>query len=89
MKELTKLDNYEYMVLPGVILIEMDSSVDPSMVDILSEIDHSKGMIYLDGHYYEHISDEKGGYEIIKNTNKIWLELRVVEIDYNLMIGGE
>lgn len=84
---LTKLDNYEYMVLPGVILIKMDSTIDPSLVDILSEIDRSKGIVYLDGTYYEHINDEHGGYEIIKGE-QVWLELKVVEIDQSL-IGGE
>lgn len=49
---LTKLDIYDYEILPGVIKIRVESTKDPTMVDILSDIDRSNGRIYVEGQYF-------------------------------------
>lgn len=53
--KLTKLDNYEYTMLPGIIRISIDGANDPDLVDILSEISRSDGNIYLDGMYFKYL----------------------------------
>ncbi len=49
---LAKLDRYDYELLPGVVKIRMESTKDPTMVDILSDIDRSNGKIYVEGYYF-------------------------------------
>lgn len=50
--ELTKLDSYDYTLLPGCIQVTLDGTNDPSLFDIMSEIDRSNGNIYVDGNYF-------------------------------------
>lgn len=52
MTNLAKLDCYDYFLLPGIIQIELESTNDPTMVDILSEIERSNGRIYVEGRYF-------------------------------------
>lgn len=75
---MAKLDAYNYMILPGVIRISLDSSTDPILVDILSEIDNSKGVIYVEGRYYEYLDQ----YYIFNNPDEVggpYLDLLIVE----------
>lgn len=71
---LTKIDMYDYIVLPGIIQISLDGTNDPIMVDILSEIDNSRGKIYADGSYYEFL-----GYKIYNQNERAFLDLEVVQ----------
>lgn len=52
MPDLTKLDAYDYQILPGVVRVRVDSTHDPTLVDILSELERSNGYLYVEGHYY-------------------------------------
>lgn len=72
---LTKLDGYDFMVLPGVIRVKLEGTNDPSMVDILSELERSNGRVYLDGSYYDYL-----GYDIrsYSDTQRTYLDLLVV-----------
>lgn len=76
MKSLTKLDSYNYFVLPGVIQVLITGNTDPILVDILSEIDRSNGKIYLEGCYYLFL-----GHEIYSTGGRTYLELKVVETE--------
>ena len=77
MINLAKLDSYEYEILPGVVRIDILDSSDPILVDILSEIENSNDIFYLEGRYYSFLGD----YDIVDNLdNKWYLELSVVEI---------
>lgn len=49
---LAKLDCYHYHILPGVVQIELAGTTDPSLVDILSEIDCNNGRVYVEGQYF-------------------------------------
>jgi len=73
---LAKLDIYDYFVLPGVIQIQVERTNDPTLVDILSEVDRANGRIYLEGHYYI-----MHGHEIHTTNGKTYLDLRVTETD--------
>lgn len=68
---LTKLDNYEYRLLPGIIQIAIEGNNDPIIVDILSEIDRSNGRVYVEGLYFV-----LTGYELI-NDGVTYLNLEV------------
>lgn len=68
---LTKLDTYEYRLLPGVIQIAIEGTNDPIIVDILSEIDRSNGRVYVEGQYFI-----MTGYELI-NHGITYLNLEV------------
>lgn len=77
MDSITKLDMYDYILLPGVIRIEISSTTDPILVDILSEIEHSSGNIYVEGEYYQFLEQ----YDIFKDVdNKFFLDLHVVNL---------
>ena len=77
MRNLAKLDSYEYTLLPGVVRIDILDSSDPILVDILSEIENSNDIFYLEGEYYRFLGD----YEIVNTQNNKWyLDLSVVEI---------
>lgn len=73
---LTKLDSYDYYLLPGVVQIELASTKDPTLVDILSELDKTNGRMYVEGHYYILV-----GHEVIKAGNKTYLNLQVTNAD--------
>lgn len=74
-----KLDSYDYVVLPGIIKVKLDSSSDPTLVDIFSEISNSNGFIYVEGRYYGYL--EK--YDVVNIEGIWWLDLNVVEWDIN------
>lgn len=69
-----KLDMYNFIVLPGVIRILMESTRDPAMSDILSEIENSGGNIFADGDYYSYL-----GYDIYNEGNQTFMEIQVVQ----------
>lgn len=76
---LAKLDNYDYYFLPGVVQITMDSSSDPILVDILSEIDRSNGKVYVEGRYFM-----MSGYDIVPKSGPgtpAYLNLQVTTIE--------
>ncbi len=74
MRTLAKLDCYYYYVLPGVIQIELSATNDPTLVDILSDVERANGNLYLDGTYYT-----MTGYEIVTSDNGgVYLELSVI-----------
>lgn len=49
---LTKLDTYDYEVGDRYINIRIDDFSDPTIVDILSELDRSNGRVYVEGEYF-------------------------------------
>lgn len=75
--KITKLDEYDSMVVPGVIRIDLDSSNDARAVDILSELSRSDNQIYLDGSYYQFLGHSR----IVGGVTKAYLELQVVMCD--------
>ena len=70
----TKLDEYDSMVIPGIIRIDLDSSNDARAVDILSELSRTDNQIYLDGSYYQFLGHSR----IVGGVSKAYLELQVV-----------
>ena len=72
---LTKLDSYDYLLLPGVIRIELDNTNDPDVVDILSEINRSEGRIYVEGYRYLYLDN----YRLFQVDQQAFIELDVVE----------
>lgn len=73
---LAKLDAYPYFILPGVIQIEVASTNDPTLVDILSEVERANGKIYVEGYYFL-----MAGYDIHTTNSKTYLELKVIETE--------
>lgn len=71
--EWTKLDNYDFEVLPGVITIKLCGTNDPDLVDIMSEIDRSGGKIYLDGNRYQYANR----YEILGQGKDAFIDIYV------------
>jgi len=76
MRSITKLDTYDYIILPGVIRIKIKSNTDPILVDVLSEIENSNGNIYVDGNYYQYLEM----YHIYTSEKESYLELEVVNV---------
>lgn len=76
MRSITKLDTYDYIILPGVIRIKIKSNTDPILVDVLSEIENSNGKIYVDGNYYQYLEM----YYIYTSEKESYLELEVVNV---------
>lgn len=75
--ETSKLDIYDYEVLPGVIRIGISGVSDPILVDILSEIEQVNGSIYVDGFNYQYLNI----YDIVINSDiGSYLELSVYKI---------
>jgi hypothetical protein len=72
---ITKLDNYDYDISPGVIRIKLTSTNDPDLVDILSEINRSNGRIYVDGFRYLYSNN----YRLFAKGSEAFIELDVVE----------
>lgn len=71
----TKLDTYDYDIQGNVIRIALVGSNDPTLVDVLSELDESNGHIYVEGRRYIF-----AGYEIIKShVSGNFLDLYVAE----------
>lgn len=75
MTRLTKLDPYNYKVIPGKIRIKLSRTSDPILVDIMSDIRNSNGRIYVENMYFTY--DDK--YEIVKRGEHIFLELYVTQ----------
>lgn len=73
---LTKLDAYDYMILPGVIRIRLSGTNDPDMVDIMSEIERSRGKIYLEGYRYSYLDN----YRLYAQGRDSYMELDVVQV---------
>lgn len=76
MKSLAKLDCYEYFILPGVVQILLDSTKDPIMVDILSEIERANGRVYVEGKYFLMM-----GYNVHTTGGKTYLDLTVSGVE--------
>lgn len=72
---LTKLDIYDYVILPGIIRIAIDGTNDPILVDILSEIAMTNGRIYVEGYYYSYLDN----YAVYTQDNHSYMELQVVQ----------
>jgi len=74
---MTKLDAYNYEIIPGIIRIHIDGTTDPDLVDIFSEIDTSEGRIYVEGRRYLYL----GNYHIQPYNGKAYVDLDVVQVD--------
>lgn len=74
--KLTKLDSYDYLILPGVIRIHLSGTNDPDIVDIMSEIESSEGNIYIDGYRYVYLDN----YRLHGQGKDSYMELDVVEL---------
>mgnify|MGYP006355747037 CR=1 FL=1 len=72
---LTKLDVYDYTILPGIIRIHINGTNDPVLVDIMSEITHTNGHIYVEDLYYTYLDR----YEVFNNGIESYIDLAVVE----------
>lgn len=72
---LTKLDAYDYVISPGVIRIHINGINDPALVDILSEIQQSRGKIYVEGYYFLYLDR----YEIRNLGKDSYIDLEVVQ----------
>lgn len=72
---ITVLDNYDYVILPGVIRIELSATNDPDLVDIMSEIERSNGSIFVEGSRYSYLDD----YLIFSDEKGVFIDLYVVE----------
>ena len=72
---LTKLDAYDYLLLPGIIRVELEATNDPVIVDILSEIENSNGNIYVEREYYSFLDV----YDIFKENGKTYMDLQVIK----------
>lgn len=74
---LTKLDHYDYILLPGVIRIKLDATNDPSLVDIMSELDRAGNRVYVEGNYYTYLDE----YYIHEDPveRQVYLDLKVVQ----------
>ena len=81
---LAKLDYYDYDILDRlpnttlkVIRINVDSTNDSSLVDIMSEINSTDGRIYVEGKYYLYLDN----YRLISDDGpKPYIELDVEEL---------
>lgn len=71
----TKLDNYDYEIFPGIIRIFLSGMNDPDLVDIMSEIHRSEGRIYINGNRYLYLDN----YKLISQSDKSFIDLDVEE----------
>lgn len=78
MSRYTKLDTYDYDILPGVIRIHLCGKNDPDLVDIMSEIDRSNGNIYVEGRRYTYLNE----YEIVGDYRQCYMDLQVKDAGY-------
>lgn len=49
---ITKIDSYDFRIVDDGIEISIDGTNDPTLVDILSELDRTNGRLYVDGEHY-------------------------------------
>ena len=75
----TKLDRYEYTIMPGVIRIMLCGTNDPDLVDIMSEIDRSDGRIYVEGRRFEYLDN----YEIFSRGLNSYIDIYALEQQYS------
>lgn len=72
----TKLDRYDYTLLPGIIQIRLSATNDPDLVDIMSEVDRSNGRIYVEDRRFSYLDD----YQIFSRGPNSYIELYVSEL---------
>ena len=72
----TKLDRYNYDIFSGYVRIRLCGTNDPDLVDIMSEIARSNGMIYIEGRRFEYLDK----YQIHGNYEESFIDLDVKEI---------
>lgn len=74
----SKLDVYDYVVLPGVIRIGINGVSDPILVDILSEIEQVNGRIYVEGFNYQYMDE----YDIVIDHPEYgsYMDLKVASV---------
>jgi hypothetical protein len=73
---MTKLDAYDYIILPGVIRIRLMGTNDPDIVDIMSELNRSSGSIYIEGHRFSYLNS----YRLFADGDEAFIELDVMEV---------
>lgn len=74
--EWTKLDRYDYEILPGVISIKLMGTNDPDLVDIMSEMAHTEGKIYLEGKRYLYLDK----YQILGRGTESFIDIYVKQL---------
>lgn len=67
-EKVTILDEYKCSILEDRIRVEIDSPRDPSLVDIMSELYNSDGVLYFDGSYYVY----NNAYEMTTDARDNW-----------------
>lgn len=75
----SKLDIYDYLLMPGVIRIRICGASDPILVDVLSELDKTEGRIYVEGLRFKYLDS----YKIILEENESFLDLDVMLVDHH------
>lgn len=73
--KVTKLDAYDYSIHEGYISIRLASTNDPDLVDIMSELNRSKGKIYVEGHRFLYLDN----YRLFSTGSESFIELDVEE----------
>lgn len=73
MGNLSKLDAYDYAIVPDGIRVAISGINDPILVDVLSEISQSDGKIYVEGSHYTYLDE----YEIVVDVARPYIELKV------------
>lgn len=66
---------YDYVILPGVIRIQVTGTNDPDLVDILSEIERANGSIYVEGRFFDYLDS----FNIFGEGNEWFIDLEVLE----------
>lgn len=75
--KLAKLDAYDYSLDEGVIRIRLSGTNDPSLVDIMSEINQAENRIYIEGLRFIY----KGKHRIFNRGGiETYVELEVSEM---------
>lgn len=72
---ITKLDSYDYDIRSGQIRINIRGNNDPDLVDIMSEIERSRGRIYVEGRYFNYLD-----YRIDSFMGQSYIDLDVEEV---------
>lgn len=73
----TKLDVYDYVILPGTIRIGIADGNDPVLVDILSELTMTSGRVYVEGMRFQYLDQ----YHIEIKEGESFIDLSVERID--------
>lgn len=72
---LAKLDSYDYEIEPNKIRIHICGINDPDLVDIMSEIERSRGRIYVESRFFDYLDYRIGTLE----TGQAYMDLHVEE----------